>query len=161
MVTTGIPSLFLIFAVLCLVILSLMSLGTSRTDLAASQNSLEQVEGYYAACTQASHMITEMEKSLRVLADSSTQEEYSTSVPDQLLNMPDSRWDPDYAVCTFTVPFTDKMGLQVELAPCYPESEDERCLSVVSWSTIQTGSWQPDTHQNLFIPGVNSPIEEK
>ena len=161
MVTTGIPSIFLIFAVLCLVILSLMSMGTSRTDLAASRDSLEQVEGYYAACSQATHSVTEMEKSLRTLADSSTREEYCRLVPDQLLTIPDSSWDPDLAVFTFNVPYTDRMGLKVELAPRYPEDEEEECLSIVSWSAVQIGSWQPDTHQNLFIPGENSPLEEK
>ena len=39
---TGIPSLFLIFGVLMLVILSLLGYGTSRQDLRASSLSLEQ-----------------------------------------------------------------------------------------------------------------------
>ena len=39
---TGIPSLFLIFGVLMLVILSLLGYGTSRQDLRASTLSLKQ-----------------------------------------------------------------------------------------------------------------------
>lgn len=40
---TGIPSLFLIFAVLMLVILSLLGYGTSRQDLRTSSLALEPV----------------------------------------------------------------------------------------------------------------------
>ena len=43
---TGIPSLFLIFGVLMLVILSLLGYGTSRQDLCASSLSLEQTSAY-------------------------------------------------------------------------------------------------------------------
>ena len=48
---TGIPSLFLIFGVLMLVILSLLGYGTSRQDLRASSLSLEQTSAYYNACS--------------------------------------------------------------------------------------------------------------
>ena len=41
---TGIPSLFLIFGVLMLVILSLLGYGTSRQDLRSSSLSLEQIQ---------------------------------------------------------------------------------------------------------------------
>ena len=50
---TGIPSLFLIFGVLMLVILSLLGYGTSRQDLRASSLYLEQTSAYYNACSEA------------------------------------------------------------------------------------------------------------
>ena len=49
----GIPSMFVIFSVLCLVILALLTLGTSRQDLQAAQVSLKQTTDYCNACTQA------------------------------------------------------------------------------------------------------------
>ena len=54
---TGIPSLFLIFGVLMLVILSLLGYGTSRQDLRASSLSLEQTSAYYNACSEAADFI--------------------------------------------------------------------------------------------------------
>lgn len=38
---TGIPSLFLIFSVLCLAVLSLLTLGNSRSELNTARNSMQ------------------------------------------------------------------------------------------------------------------------
>ena len=57
---TGIPSLFLIFSVLCLAVLSLLTLGNSRSELSTARNSMQQTEDYYNACSQASTVINEM-----------------------------------------------------------------------------------------------------
>ena len=46
-VTVGIPSLFLIFSVLCLCVLALLTLGSSRSSLNTARHSMEQTENYY------------------------------------------------------------------------------------------------------------------
>ena len=46
---TGIPSLFLIFGVLCLAVLALLTLGNSRSALSSARLSMEQTEQYYKA----------------------------------------------------------------------------------------------------------------
>ena len=60
-VTVGIPSLFLIFSVLCLAVLSLLTLGNSRSELSTARNSMQQTEDYYNACSQASTVINEIQ----------------------------------------------------------------------------------------------------
>ena len=52
--STGIPSMCTIFSVLCLVVLSLLTLNTSRQDLKTSKLTLEQTTAYYTACSTAS-----------------------------------------------------------------------------------------------------------
>ena len=61
---TGIPSLFLIFSVLCLAVLSLLTLGNSRSELSTARNSMQQTEDYYNACSQASTVINEIQTEL-------------------------------------------------------------------------------------------------
>ena len=61
---TGIPSLFLIFSVLCLAVLSLLTLGNSRSELSTARNSMQQTEDYYNACSQASTVISEIQTEL-------------------------------------------------------------------------------------------------
>ena len=61
---TGIPSLFLIFGVLMLVILSLLGYGTSRQDLRASSLSLEQTSAYYNACSEAADFYSDLVQTL-------------------------------------------------------------------------------------------------
>ena len=51
--SSGLPSMFVIFSILCMVILSLLALGTSRQDLQTSQLSLDQTTAYYKACSAA------------------------------------------------------------------------------------------------------------
>ncbi|MFQ9881098.1 MAG: hypothetical protein ACLRW4_22875 [Ruminococcus sp.] len=66
---TGIPSLFLIFGVLMLVILSLLGYGTSRQDLRASSLSLEQTSAYYNACSEAADFYSELVQTLEGFQD--------------------------------------------------------------------------------------------
>lgn len=47
---TGIPSLFLIFSVLCLAVLSLLTLGKSRDELQAANFAIQQTDLYYKTC---------------------------------------------------------------------------------------------------------------
>ena len=61
---TGIPSLFLIFSVLCLAVLSLLTLGNSCSELNTARNSMQQTEDYYNACSQASTVINEIQTEL-------------------------------------------------------------------------------------------------
>ena len=49
-----------IFSVLCLVILSLLTLNTSRQDLKNSKLTLEQTTAYYTACSTASEEYQEL-----------------------------------------------------------------------------------------------------
>ena len=87
LVITGITSLFLIFSVLCLVILSLLSLGTSRSDLAMSKQTAEQTAEYYNACNEASEICLEMEEDLWEIYVKS---EDSISYFDEVGNLPDT-----------------------------------------------------------------------
>ena len=71
-VTVGIPSLFLIFSVLCLCVLALLTLNRSRTGMSAAQHSLEQTEKYYNACSKATETVTEIRDSLTGYASDSS-----------------------------------------------------------------------------------------
>ena len=74
-VTVGIPSLFLVFSVLVLSVLSLLTLGSSRSSLSTARHSLEQTEDYYAACRKATDNISGIRSSLEQFASASSGEE--------------------------------------------------------------------------------------
>lgn len=61
---TGIPSLFLIFSVLCLAVLSLLTLGKSRDELQASNFAVQQTDLYYKTCEKATGTVTAIQKQL-------------------------------------------------------------------------------------------------
>ena len=86
---TGIPSLFLIFSVLCLAVLSLLTLGSSRSELNAARNSMKLTENYYNACIQASTVIDKIQEELTdAYHQASDQENYLTLIKQIRINRP-------------------------------------------------------------------------
>ena len=63
-VTVGIPSLFLIFSVLCLCVLALLTLGSSRSSLNTARHSMKQTENYYTGCASATETVSEIRDDL-------------------------------------------------------------------------------------------------
>ena len=161
MVTTGIPSIFLVFSVLCLVILSLMSLGTSRTDLQASQNSLAQTEKYYEACTLASGKLDAIRETLTELTDEEGSDlegsDFSSLAAGILSEQTGVTRNEQTNVYTLILPCTQKLDLVVDFLVEEPQNPDASCLQILSWYTAQKGTWDPNLSQNLFLPGSGFP----
>lgn len=60
----GLPSIMLIFVVLCLVSLGVLSLVSAATDNKFSRKVLERAATYYGACNRAEEMLCEVDKKL-------------------------------------------------------------------------------------------------
>ena len=149
LVITGITSLFLIFSVLCLVILSLLTLGTSNSDLAMSKRSMEQTSNYYNTCSRASDLCLEMENNLWTLYFDSTDENDFYKKIDTISNE-HFIWDSSKRQLSLELSFTDSQALLICLDVLYPESDAETCLQVNTWQTIVTGTWNPDNRQHIY-----------
>lgn len=120
---SGIPSLVLIFSVLCLVILALLTLGTSRNDLQMSRLSMEQTEKYYAACSRAAGRIA-------AIAETSRNKETHT--------------------VNFYESIDEKQSLYVELEISPSGDTASSPVKITAWRTEYTGEWTPDTKQPVF-----------
>ena len=73
-VTVGIPSLFLIFSVLCLCVLALLTLGSSRSSLNTARHSMEQTENYYTGCANATETVSEIRDDLEQYREKASDE---------------------------------------------------------------------------------------
>ena len=114
---TGIPSLFLIFGVLMLVILSLLGYGTSRQDLRASSLSLEQTSAYYNACSEAADFYSELVQALEGFqAQSKTETTYYQLVSDYLNSQENVEWDSEEHTAEYVKAFSDTQSLAVKIA---------------------------------------------
>ena len=128
---TGIPSLFLIFGVLMLVILSLLGYGTSRQDLRASSLSLEQTSAYYNACSEAADFYSELVQALEGFkAQAKTETAYY-----QLVCTADSTASDNVASDTINA------GLDVT---------SSNIAGILSWNTVVTADWNPDNSQSVY-----------
>ena len=114
---TGIPSLFLIFGVLMLVILSLLGYGTSRQDLRASSLSLEQTSAYYNACSEAADFYSELVQALEGFqTQAKTETAYYQLVSDYLNSQENIEWDSEEHTAEYVKAFSDTQSLAVKIA---------------------------------------------
>lgn len=155
LVTIGVPSLFLIFSVLCMVIFSLLSLSTSRSDLSMSEQTLTQTTNYYNACNTATELCLEMEDQLLSnYANAENKNDFYRQLDFLQTDFPNLNvsvhWNAETKQVSFEIPFSDTQALSVTLNTFYPETETDSFLEIDSWKTIVIGDWDPDTKQNIF-----------
>ena len=114
---TGIPSLFLIFGVLMLVILSLLGYGTSRQDLRASSLSLEQTSAYYNACSEAADFYSELVQTLEGFHErAKTETAYYQLVSDYLNSQENVEWNSEEHTAEYVKAFSDTQSLAVKVS---------------------------------------------
>lgn len=114
---TGIPSLFLIFGVLMLVILSLLGYGTSRQDLRSSSLSLEQTSAYYNACSEAADFYSELVQTLEGFQEQAkTETAYYQLVSDYLNSQENVKWDSEEHTAEYVKAFSDTQSLAVKVS---------------------------------------------
>lgn len=113
---TGIPSLFLIFGVLMLVILSLLGYGTSRQDLCASSLSLEQTSAYYNACSEAADFYSKLVQTLEGFqTQAKTETAYYKLVSDYLNSQENVNWNSEEHTAEYVKAFSDTQSLAVKI----------------------------------------------
>ena len=150
---TGIPSLFLIFAVLCLAVFSLLTLGSSRSELNSARVSMEQTEEYYKACQEATDTITKIRNSLRSYRKQASSEADYLKLATDLSNEFDnvSFEDSSSNILTLTQSFSDTQSLVIRIQLLYPrDSGSDDLLKISEWKTAITASWNPDTSQSVY-----------
>ena len=158
LVTAGIPSLFLIFSVLVMVILGLLTYGTSRSDRSLSQQQIDQTSAYYDATEKATEAFVIL-KGLVLSADDTSEKtsfkETAAEFEEQASQLSSWFGPVNNIVCAddgssvaYEVPFSDSQCLHVEIAV---DTEDETGpLRILVWDTRSIGTWEPDTTQHLY-----------
>lgn len=169
---TGIPSLFLIFGVLMLVILSLLGYGTSRQDLRASSLSLEQTSAYYNACSEAADFYSELVQALEGFkAQAKTETAYYQLVSDYLNSQENIEWDSEEHTAEYVKAFSDTQSLAVKIVVFWTDCTADSTASdnvasdtinagldvtssniagILSWNTVVTADWNPDNSQSVY-----------
>ena len=169
---TGIPSLFLIFGVLMLVILSLLGYGTSRQDLRASSLSLEQTSAYYNACSEAADFYSELVQTLEGFqTQAKTETAYYQLVSDYLNSQENAEWDSEEHTAEYVKAFSDTQSLAVKIVVFWTDCTADSTASdnvasdtinagldvtssniagILSWNTVVTADWNPDNSQSVY-----------
>lgn len=169
---TGIPSLFLIFGVLMLVILSLLGYGTSRQDLRASSLSLEQTSAYYNACSEAADFYSDLVQTLEEFQEQAkTETAYYQLVSDHLNSQENVEWNSEEHTAEYVKAFSDTQSLAVKVSVFWTDRTADSTASdtaasdtvnaglnmtssniagILSWNTVVTADWNPDNSQSVY-----------
>lgn len=144
---TGIPSLFLIFGVLMLVILSLLGYGTSRQDLRASSLSLEQTSAYYNACSEAADFYSDLVQTLEGFqAQAKSERAYYQLVSDHLNSQENVKWDSEEHTAEYVRAFSDTQSLAVKIAVFWTDcTADSTASNNVASDTAASDTIVSDT----------------
>ena len=144
---TGIPSLFLIFGVLMLVILSLLGYGTSRQDLRASSLSLEQTSAYYNACSEAADFYSELVQTLEGFQEQAkTETAYYQLVSDYLNSQENVKWDSEEHTAEYVKAFSDTQSLAVKVSVFWTDrTADSTAFDAAASDTAASDTVASDT----------------
>jgi hypothetical protein len=136
-INIGLPSIMLIFVVLCLVSFGVLSLVSANADRKLSQKVLTRQEEYYNASNEAQEMLADVDTKLHnAYNNSSSKEEYILLISDIPTN--------------YTYPFGDIQSLQVTLSYLYPESIDEPLYQIMQWKVVTKDDLDYDTSLHLI-----------
>ena len=144
---TGIPSLFLIFGVLMLVILSLLGYGTSRQDLCASSLSLEQTSAYYNACSEAADFYSDLVQTLEGFQEQAkTETAYYQLVSDYLNSQENVEWDSEEHTAEYVKAFSDTQSLAVKVSVFWTDrTADSTASDTAASDTVASDTAASDT----------------
>ena len=144
---TGIPSLFLIFGVLMLVILSLLGYGTSRQDLRSSSLSLEQTSAYYNACSEAADFYSDLVQTLEGFqAQAKSRSAYYQLVSDYLNSQENVKWDSEEHTAEYVKAFSDTQSLAVKVSVFWTDrTADSTASDTVASDTAASDTAASDT----------------
>ena len=144
---TGIPSLFLIFGVLMLVILSLLGYGTSRQDLRSSSLSLEQTSAYYNACSEAADFYSDLVQTLEGFHEQAkTETAYYQLVSDYLNSQENVEWNSEEHTAEYMNAFSDTQSLAVKVSVFWTDrTADSTASDTVASDTAASDTAASDT----------------
>lgn len=133
----GLPSIMLIFVVLCLISFGVLSLVSANADKKLSQKVLDRSTAYYNACNLAEETLCETDAALKdaYLANPGRDAYLSTisSLPTR-----------------FTFEISDIQYLEITLSYLYPETPDEPLYLLRSWRVVTKDDLDYDTGLHLI-----------
>lgn len=133
----GLPSILLIFVVLCLVSFGILSLVSANSDRKLSKKVLSRSATYYGICNQAEEMLADVQKQLESAYLSCIDE---TSYWEIIQNIQTS----------YTFPVSDLQNLQITLTFLYPDSLDGDFFQIDTWQVVTASDLEYDEQLHVI-----------
>ena len=133
----GLPSIMLIFVVLCLISFGVLSLVSANADRKLSQKVLDRSVAYYNACNLAEEKLCEIDTALKnAYQENPDRAAYISAIS---------------ALPTeFTFEISEIQYLEMTLSYLYPQSKEEPFYLLQSWKVMTKDDLDYDTGLHLI-----------
>ena len=138
----GLPSILLIFVVLCLISFGVLSLVSANSDRKLSQKVLDRQTAYYNACNAAEENLYLIDQKLHnALVVSSNQDEYTSNISEieNHLSFPIS----DIQTLEISLEFIDPYSI-------YEYTNSDKLYKITSWKIITDDNMIYDSNLHLM-----------
>ncbi len=139
-VHTGLPSLLVIFVMLCLITFAVLSYVSAIRDYSLAEKTAQRTRLYYETDAKLRGQLTELDRQLSEI--------YSQLTPDDetaFLDACAQRFPGlSGSLLTLQEPFGDAQSLCAELSLQLPSKEKEPYYQIIRWQVVTTADWEPD-----------------
>lgn len=119
----GLPSILLIFVILCLISFGVLSLVSANSDLRLSKKVLNRSSCYYETCNEAEEMLAEVQRQLlEAYLACDSMEVYQVKIQ----SIPTS----------YSYPISDLQDLKITLRFLYPANRDDDFYQIEAWQIV-------------------------
>lgn len=133
----GLPSIMLIFVVLCLISFGVLSIVSANADRKLSQKVLDRSIAYYNACNLAEEKLCEVDAALKnAYQESPDRTAYISAI--------------SVLPTKFTFEISEIQYLEMTLSYLYPKSTDEPFYLLHSWRVVTKDDLDYDTGLHLI-----------
>lgn len=142
----GTSFLLVIFAIICMVLLGVLSLASALRDKGYSDKTAEKTKAYYAAVSEAQHKLGEIDKA--VAGIDGNYENYGMYLEDVgmiasgLEDVACMR-NAEELVLSYKVPMTDSQSLLVELEVLDPKKGAGN-IKIIKWQEVSENAWEEE-----------------
>lgn len=122
-INIGLPSILLIFVILCLVSFGILSLVSANSDRKLSHKVLNRSSTYYEICNQAEDTLAKVhELLLQAYYSSNSKNAYQKAIQDIPAN--------------YSFILSDLQTLEISLRFLYPSNENEDFFQIETWQIV-------------------------
>lgn len=141
MINTGLPSLLVIFIILCLVTFAVLSFVSALRDYSDALQASERLQSWYAADSSARVRLAEINGQLFDIygqLPASGQDDFLEECRGSFPEM-----DAD-GVLSFSTDFSDSQMLLAEIQVTPPAPGEDICYKIRRWQVVTTAEWNAD-----------------
>lgn len=145
-VQAGLPSLLVIFIVLCLATFAILSYVSAVRDYSLSRKTAERTQRYYEVDLDARKELISIENQLYDIYQKLPRKEEQLFLQECRKTFSEMKGN----LLCFQLPYGESQALFIELSLQLPQQEENTLYHITKWQVITTADWNADDSLPVF-----------